>query len=93
MAGMYDIMSNLEAGDGRSDVIMTSRPSPRIVLEFKQGDPVDKLKQKALDQIFEKKYDMELDGKVLCVGLAHNIKQCEWVAQEVMVDAYGNLQA
>ena len=41
---------------------------------------VDKLKQEALDQIFEKKYYVKLSGNVLCVGLAHSIKECELVS-------------
>ena len=94
VSGMYEITSNLEAGHGRGDIIMKSlQPHlrPHIVIEFKGGENVEKLKQEALDQIFEKKYYVKLSGKVLCVGLAHNMKECELVHQEIIVDEHGGL--
>jgi len=87
VSGMYEVTSNLEAGDGRADVIMKSLQSerrPHIVIEFKQGENVEKLKQEALDQIFEKNYFAKLTGDVLCVGIAHNMKQCELVYKEIV---------
>jgi len=93
MSGMYKPKSNRESGDGRSDIIMRSlQPDlrPHIVFEFKQGEAVAELKQEALDQIFEKKYYVELHGNVLCVGIAHNKKKCELVHKEIVVDAYGD---
>ena len=90
--GMYESTSNLEVGEGRGDVIMTSRqPSlrPHIIIEFKRGENVEKLKQEALDQVFEKKYYVKLRGKVLCVGVSHNKKKCELVYQEIFIDEYG----
>ena len=92
--GMYELTSNLEAGDGRSDVIMTStQPDlrPHVIIEFEQGDDVNKLKQKGLDQIFEKRYYKQLTGRVLCVGLAHNMKRCELVHEEIVVDEFGEI--
>ena len=94
VSGMYEISSNLESGHGRGDIIMRSFDSdlrPHVVIEFKQGDDVGKLKQEALDQIFEKKYYVKLSGKILCVGLAHSMKECELVHQEIVVDEYGEI--
>ena len=92
--GMYEITSNLEAGDGRGDIAMKSlQPHlrPHVLIEFKEGDNVKKLKQEALDQIFEKKYYVKLSGKVLCIGLAHSMKECELVYKEIIVDEYGTI--
>jgi len=93
--GVYEVTSNLEAGDGRSDVMLKSlQPSlrPHVIIEFKQGDDVDKLKQEGLDQIFEKQYYKKLEGRVLCVGIAHNIKRCKLVYEEVVVDEFGEIE-
>ena len=93
--GMYKVTSNLETGDGRSDVIMESLQTdlrPHIIIEFKQGTDVDKLKQKGLEQIFEKRYYKQLKGNVLCVGLAHNMKRCELVYEEIVVDEFGEIE-
>ena len=90
--GMYELTSNLEVGDGRSDVIMKSlQPDlrPHIIIEFKMGEDLDKLKQNGLDQIFEKRYYRKLRGNVLCVGIAHNMKRCELVYEEIIVNEHG----
>ena len=78
---LYDITSNIEAGHGRSDLIMKSKDAKRshIIIEFKQGEDVEKLKHEALAQIEEKKYYAGLTGNVLCVGVAHDKKRCELV--------------
>lgn len=52
---------------------------PHVVIEFKQGEDLKELAKQALEQILEKKYYYTLKGKVLCVGLAHNKKQCNVV--------------
>jgi len=64
---------------------------PHIIVELKEGSNVEKLKQEALDQIFEKKYYVKLRGCVLCVGLAHSMKECELVHQEIIVNEYGEI--
>jgi len=95
VSGLYEITSNLEAGRGRGDIIMESlQPElrPHIIVELKEGDNVEKLKQEALDQIFEKKYYVKLRGRVLCVGLAHSMKECELVYQEILVNEYGEMK-
>ena len=94
VSGMYTITSNLEVGHGRSDLILKSfQPElrPHIIVELKEGDNVEKLKQEALDQIFEKKYYVKLRGNVLCIGLAHSMKECELVYREIVVNEYGEI--
>jgi len=84
---LYDITSNIEAGHGRSDLIMKSKDAKRshIIIEFKQGEDVEKLKYEALAQIEEKKYYAGLTGDVLCVGVSHDKKRCELVHQLITV--------
>ena len=87
-SGMYDITSEMENGDGRTDVLMKSlQPNlrPHIIVEFKYGENLEKLKQEALDQIFENRYYAKLNGKVLCVGIAHNKKRCAMTYKEITV--------
>jgi len=94
VSGLYEITSNLEAGHGRGDIMMKSlQPDlrPHIVVELKEGENVEKLKQVALDQIFAKKYYVKLEGRVLCIGLAHSMKECELVYQEIMVNEFGEI--
>ncbi|MDR0220507.1 MAG: PD-(D/E)XK nuclease domain-containing protein, partial [Lachnospiraceae bacterium] len=83
---LYKITSNIESGHGRSDITMESLDSaarPHIIIEFKQGADVEKLKTEALDQIIENEYHAGLAGEVLCIGIAHDIKKCELVHKTV----------
>jgi len=92
--GMYQIKSNRETGDGRSDIVMTSlQPTerPHIIIEFKQGENLLAFAQEAMEQILEKRYYAELSGNVLCVGVAHDKKKCELISREIRVDEYGEL--
>jgi hypothetical protein len=85
---IYTIKSNIESGYGRSDITMESRFSterPHIVIEFKQGEDIEKLKQDALMQITDKKYYTGLKGEVLCIGMAHNIKECDYAYKSITV--------
>jgi hypothetical protein len=85
---IYKITSNAESGHGRSDITMESLfPSerPHIVIEFKQGEDIEKLKQDALIQITDKKYYTGLKGEVLCIGMAHNIKECDYAYKSITV--------
>ncbi|MCL1949465.1 MAG: PD-(D/E)XK nuclease domain-containing protein [Turicibacter sp.] len=50
---------------------------PHMFFEFKVGENLPKEAKKALGQIFEKKYFITLKGPVLCVGIAHDGKDCE----------------
>jgi hypothetical protein len=76
--GLYKVTSNIEAGHGRSDIRMESLSAghPHIVIEFKQGEDIEALKEDALKQIFENVYYAGLEGEVLCVGIAHDKKRC-----------------
>ena len=76
---IYKIMSNIESGYGRSDIIMESLSAavrPHIVIEFKQGEAIDELKEEALRQILDNRYYNALHGDILCIGIAHNKKKC-----------------
>ena len=75
---LYKITSNIEAGHGRSDICMESLTNgrPHIIIEFKQGEDIEKLKSEALQQILDRKYYNGLNGEVLCIGIAHNKKKC-----------------
>jgi hypothetical protein len=75
---LYRITSNMESGDGRSDITMKSltKHRPHFIIEFKQGKDLDHLKQEALEQILSGRYYAPLDCDVICVGIAHDIKKC-----------------
>lgn len=76
----YDVRSNRESGRGRSDILLKAKVKdrPDIVMEFKYTKDEEKdlndLARQALEQIREKDYAAELDGKALCIGLAHRGK-------------------
>ena len=82
----YLVKSNRESGNGRSDIIVKS-PSLRgrsFIIEVKVSDFIDDLEadaQKALRQIYEKKYQEELRAegyrKIDCCGIAFYRKDCE----------------
>lgn len=79
LRGSYDVTSNLEAGLGRSDITLRALipDRPHIIIEFKQGEDLDRLSEQALNQIAEQKYYHVLQGEILCIGLAHNKKKCK----------------
>ena len=79
LRGVYMVSSNIESGHGRSDITLKSfnDKHPNVIIEFKQGDDIAKLKEDALNQILDLKYYASLTGKTICVGLAHNKKQCD----------------
>lgn len=82
----YLVKSNRESGNRRSDIMVKS-PSLRgraFILEVKVSDSVDNLEadaQKALQQIYDRKYMDELytEGyrKVDCYGISFFRKDCE----------------
>ncbi len=82
----YLVKSNRESGNGRSDLMIKS-PSLRgraFILEFKVSEHIDDLEadaEKALRQIYEKRYADELrrEGyrKIDCYGIAFYRKDCE----------------
>lgn len=78
LRGAYKVTSNLEAGYGRSDITLQAL-SPKnlnVIVEFKQGENMEKLKEEALQQIIDNQYYTGLTGEVLCIGLAHDKKRC-----------------
>ena len=58
---------------------------PNIIVEFKQGDNLEQLKEEALQQILEQKYYIGLSGEIICVGLAHNKKKCSMSYKTLMM--------
>ncbi|MDR1688479.1 MAG: PD-(D/E)XK nuclease domain-containing protein, partial [Clostridiales bacterium] len=78
LRGMYKVSSNIEAGYGRSDITLEAiNPAQvHVIIEFKQGEDLERLKEEALNQILEQKYYTGLKGEVVCIGLAHDKKRC-----------------
>lgn len=82
----YQVKSNRESGSGRSDLMVKS-PSLRgraFVLEMKVSDCIDDLEsdaEKALEQIYDRKYMEELRAegyrKIDCYGISFYRKDCE----------------
>lgn len=82
----YLVKSNRESGNGRSDIMIKS-PSLRgrsFVLELKVSESIDDLEadaEKALRQIYDKKYVEELHAegykKIDCYGISFYRKDCE----------------
>ncbi|MDY4078694.1 MAG: AAA family ATPase [Clostridium sp.] len=81
----YEIKSNRESGIGRSDIIIKypNRRGKAVIIEIKVAKNVNDLENKcyeALNQIEEKKYDMELvqDGykDILKYGIVFYKKDC-----------------
>ena len=56
---------------------------PHIIIEFKQGEAIDELKDEALRQILDNRYYSGLQGEVLCIGLAHDKKRCAMAHETV----------
>lgn len=86
LSDKYEISSNREYGQGRSDIRLCAYISgyPDIILEFKytKEESVDlvSLANKALNQIKAGKYTTGLKSKdTLCIGLAHRGKIAEVV--------------
>lgn len=82
----YLVKSNRESGNGRSDIMVKS-PSLRgrsFIVEVKVSDSIDDLEkdaEKAVQQIYEKRYMEELSTegyrKIDCYGIAFYRKDCE----------------
>lgn len=82
----YVVRSNRESGNGRSDLMVKS-PSLRgraFILEVKVSDSIDALEEdaeKALHQVYDKRYMEELRAegyrKIDCYGISFYRKDCE----------------
>lgn len=83
----YEIKSNRESGNGRSDIILKSKRKEfsSYILEFKytKDDHIDlkDLANQAVEQIINNYYDIGINGKIIYIGLAHRKKECEIVWQ------------
>ena len=89
LSNEYEIKSNREAGKGRCDIILKAKKErlPSYVLEFKYLKEADEngleaSARAAIDQIKARRYDIELAGKVILVGLAHAGKEVRVAWQE-----------
>ena len=89
LSNEYEIKSNREAGKGRCDIILKAKKErlPSYVLEFKYlkeaGEKeLEASARAAIEQIEGKRYDIELTGKVILVGLAHAGKEVRIAWQE-----------
>lgn len=78
LRGKYKVTSNLESGYGRSDISLQALSPAHIsvIVEFKQGEDIERLKEEALQQILDNRYYTGMKGEVLCIGLAHDKKRC-----------------
>jgi len=85
LRGSYKVTSNIEAGYGRSDITLESKIAgyPSIIVEFKQGKNLEKLKAQALKQILDNRYYAGLCGNIICVGMAHDGKRCSMVYETI----------
>ena len=80
----YKIISNREEGKGRCDIIIQARDEKKtsFIIEFKYfkedkkdfEKALDKLSNEAIQQIKDRRYDYDLKGKVIYIGLAHHGK-------------------
>ena len=87
LSNEYDIISNREEGKGRCDIILKAKKEslPSYVLEFKylkeaDAERLEESAKEAVLQIKEKRYDAELQGRAILIGLAHAGKEVsiEW---------------
>lgn len=82
LSNEYEVISNREVGKGRCDIILKSKKSQiSYILEFKytNDSSVDlkQLAKSAIDQINSRRYDSDLSGTVIRIGLAHYQKNVE----------------
>lgn len=82
LSNEYEVTSNREVGKGRCDIILKSKKNQiSYILEFKytNDSSVDlkQLAKSAIDQINSRRYDSELSGTVIRIGLAHYQKNVE----------------
>lgn len=82
LSNEYEVISNREVGKGRCDIILKSKKNQiSYILEFKytNDSSVDlkQLAKSAIDQINSGRYDSELSGTVIRIGLAHYQKNVE----------------
>ena len=84
LSNNYKVISNREEGKGRCDIIIQAHDEKKtsFVIEFKYlkeekkniQEKLDKLSNEAIQQIKDRRYDYDLKGKVIYIGLAHHGK-------------------
>ena len=91
LSNNYKVISNREEGKGRCDIIIQAKDEKKtsFVIEFKYfkedkkdfEKALDKLSNEAIQQIKDRKYDFNLKGKVIYIGLAHHGKDVmmKWI--------------
>ena len=82
LSNEYEVISNREVGKGRCDIILKSKKNQKsYILEFKytNDSSVDlkQLAKSAIDQINSRRYNSELSGTGIRIGLAHDQKNVE----------------
>lgn len=87
LSSTHIVKSNIESGHGRADVLLKAKRSnlPNFIIEFKQGEDIDKLAQEALTQIHNKKYYAGFQGETLLLGISHNLKHCQILWDTILV--------
>ena len=91
LSNNYKVISNREEGKGRCDIVIQAKDEKKtsFVIEFKYfkedkkdfEKALDKLSNEAIQQIKDRKYDYNLKGKVIYIGLAHHGKDVmmKWI--------------
>ena len=91
LSNNYKVISNREEGKGRCDIIIQAKDEKKtsFVIEFKYfkedkkdfEKALDKLSNEAIQQIKDRRYDYDLKGKVIYIGLAHHGKDVmmKWI--------------
>ncbi len=91
LSNNYKVISKREGGKGRCDIIIQAKDEKKtsFVIEFKYfkedkkdfEKALDKLSNEAIQQIKDRKYDYNLKGKVIYIGLAHHGKDVmmKWI--------------
>ncbi len=79
LAKKYEVRTEYDAGNGRTDIIMRPRREGTVpmVFELKKVDAVKKLDaglDEAMDQIHTKRYYLGMPGKVILIGMSFCVK-------------------
>ncbi len=90
LSNTHEVRSNSEEGKGRTDIIIKAQSSKytSYVIEFKHGcntDDLNALADDAIEQIKDKKYDVNLTGRIIHIGLglySKNVAMKWFVKQE-----------
>ena len=78
-SGVTEVSADLDC----SFIELKNNDSLWGLLEFKQGEDLEILKEEALRQIIDNRYYHGLKGEVLCIGIAHDKKRCGLIYKTV----------